>query len=121
MVNSVKKSVKVSFNETQYEFKFDTNIETGTDEVRRRYKILINGKVDRRFLLVSTMFDEPHACYQILQPLNQFTKTQFITPYKQYYEKDFPMSIVFDILKFLTKPNNQATTEEFLNHLFNKK
>jgi hypothetical protein len=112
MANSVKKSVlertnpkawstKASFNETTYEFKFDTIIETSTDEVRSRYKILINGKVDRRLLLVSTMFDEPQACYSVLVPYTQ--SGAYSTPYKQYYQKGFPMSIVFDILKFLTK------------------
>jgi hypothetical protein len=130
MANSVKKSVlgrtnpkawstKASFNETTYEFVFDTIIETSTDEVRSRYKILINGKVDSRFLLVSTMFDEPQACYKVLVPSTQ--PGAYSTPYNQYYEKGFPMYIVFDIVKFLNKPNNQATTKEFLNHLFNKK
>jgi hypothetical protein len=101
MANLVKKSVNVSFNETTYEFVFDTIIETSTDEVRSRYKILINGKVDSRFLFVSTMFDEPQACYSVLVPSTQ--PGAYSTPYKQYYEKGFPMSIVFDILKFLNK------------------
>jgi hypothetical protein len=103
MVNSVKKSVKLSFNETKYEFKFDTNIETGTDEVRHRYKILINGKVDSRLLIVSTMFEKPQACYTVLEPVHRFSKKEYTSPYKQYYEKDFPMDIVFSIVTFLNK------------------
>jgi hypothetical protein len=101
MANSVKNSVKASFNETTYEFLLDKVIETETDEVRRRYQILINGEVDSRFLLVSTLLDEPQACYEVLVPASQ--PGAYSTPYKQYYEKGFPMSIVFDILKFLTK------------------
>jgi hypothetical protein len=103
MVNSVKKSVKVSFNETKYEFKLDRVIETGTDEVRRRYKILINGEADSRLLLVSTMPDKPLACYTVLEPIHRFSKKEYTSPYKQYYEKDFPMDIVFSIVTFLNK------------------
>lgn len=96
-------SVKVRFNETKYEFRLDKAIPTGTDEIRHRYKILINGKVSDRLLFVSTMDNEPNACYQVLEPVSFSNRNQYITPYKQYYEKDFPMSIVFDILKFLNK------------------
>jgi hypothetical protein len=100
-------SVKLSFNETTYEFVLNKVIETGTDEVRRRYTILINGEADSKLLLVSTMGDKPLACYSVLQPyagaLDGNGIYAYNTPYKQYYEKDFPMDIVFSIVTFLNK------------------
>jgi hypothetical protein len=93
--------VKVSFNETTYEFKLDVVINSS----RSRYTILING-VESDSILIYTAEPDVQACYEVLQPAGTDDTNgeyRYNTPYKQYYTKDFPMSIVFDIIKFLNK------------------
>ena len=93
--------VKVSFNETTYEFKLDVVINSS----RSRYTILING-VESDNILIYTAEPDVQACYEVLQPAGTDDtdgEYRYNTPYKQYYTKDFPMSIVFDIIKFLNK------------------
>jgi hypothetical protein len=93
--------VKVSFNETTYEFKLDVVINSS----RSRYTILING-VESDSILIYTAEPDVQACYEVLQPAGTDDtdgEYRYNTPYKQYYTKDFPMSIVFDIIKFLNK------------------
>ena len=48
------------------------------------------------------MKGETRACYEVLVPTEK-NPNVYTTPYKQYYEKGFPMSITFDIIKFLNK------------------
>jgi hypothetical protein len=94
-------STKVSFNETTYEFKLDVVINSS----RSRYTILING-VESDSILIYTAEPDVQACYEVLQPAGTDDtdgEYRYNTPYKQYYTKDFPMSIVFDIIKFLNK------------------
>jgi hypothetical protein len=93
--------VKVSFNETTYEFKLDAVINAS----RSKYTILING-VQSDSILIYTAEPDYRACYEVLQPAGTDDtdgEYRYNTPYKQYYTKDFPMSIVFDIIKFLNK------------------
>jgi len=101
MVNSVKNSVKVSYYETTYEFVLDKVIETGTDEVRRRYKILINDSVQNNILITSTLGSELTTTYKILEPYH--SGGAYHTPFKMSAGRDFPMDITFDIIKFLNK------------------
>lgn len=95
-------SVKVSFNETNYKFLLEEVIEPSKSEVRRIYTILINGVESEDRLIYTTMKGEPRACYEVLRQTDS-NPNAYNTPYKQYYEKGFPMSITFDIIKFLNK------------------
>ena len=97
--NKVANSVKVSFNETKYEFLLDKVIETETDEVRCRYKILINDDVKNSILIVSTLGNELTTSYKILISYND--GASYTTPFNKSAGKDFPMDITFDIIKFL--------------------
>ena len=97
-------STKVSFNETTYEFKLDAVINAS----RSRYTILINGVESDSILIYTVVNDDTdyRACYEVLQPAGTDDtdgEYRYNTPYKQYHIKDFPMSIVFDIIKFLNK------------------
>ena len=99
-------SIKLSFNETTYDFVLNKTLKISADEVRRRYTIYINGQPDERLLLVTHVEDKPLACYEVLQPANTNDtdgEYRYNTPYKQYYDKDFPMDIVFNIVTFLNK------------------
>ena len=99
-------TITLSFNETKYDFVLNKTLKISAGEVRRRYTIYINGQPDERLLLVTHIEDKPQACYEILQPDDTNDtdgEYRYLTPYKQYYTKDFPMSIVFDIIKFLNK------------------
>jgi hypothetical protein len=106
MVNSVKNSTKVSFNETTYEFVLDKVIDvlTANDrehELRVRYKILINDSVQNDILITSTLGDELITTYTILEPYHG--DGAYHTPFRAAAGKDFPMDIVFEIIKFLNK------------------
>ena len=99
-------TITLSFNETKYDFVLNKTLKSSATEVRRRYTIYINGQPDERLLLVTHIEDKPQACYEILQPANTNDtdgEYRYLTPYKQYYEKDFPMDIVFSIVTFLNK------------------
>jgi hypothetical protein len=104
-------SIKLSFNETTYDFVLNRvmNVLTANDrehEVRERYTIYINGQPDERLLLVTHIEDKPLSKYEILQPAGTdetLGEYRYNTPYKQFYEKDFPMDIVFSIVTFLNK------------------
>ena len=103
-------TITLSFNETKYDFVLNkvmnVFIAVGENEIRERYTIYINGQPDERLLLVTHIEDKPLSKYEILQPANTNDtdgEYRYNTPYKQYYTKDFPMSIVFDIIEFLNK------------------
>lgn len=95
-------SVKVSFNETKYQFLLEEVFEPSKSEVRRIYIILVNGVVNPKRLVCTTKKGEPRACYEVLRPTDS-NPNAYTTPYKQYYEKGFPMDITFEIIKFLNK------------------
>jgi hypothetical protein len=104
-------NINLTFNETKYDFVLNKvmNVLTANDrehQLRERYTIYINGQPDERLLLVTYIDDKPQACYEILQPAytnDTDGEYRYNTPYKQYYEKDFPMGIVFSIVTFLNK------------------
>lgn len=102
MANSVQNSVKVSFNDTTYKFVLENVLETDVKTVRRIYIILVNGVESDSRIIYTTMKGETRACYEVLVPTEK-NPNVYTTPYKQYYEKGFPMSITFDIIKFLNK------------------
>lgn len=105
-------TTKLTFNNTTYEFKFDKAIDVN-DEFRERYKILINGKDTKKFLIVSTQKINGHTDasplrqkYQILVPSNTIRYGQRIgyhTPFTQYYDAGLPFEIVVSIIKELNK------------------